>query len=363
MLDKYIIKLNDIINFKSYDLSIKEVIKIQNKKAKKLTEDIFKYINLNNIDTYELNELKKIIIISQLYLYNRNEDIRKKTIKNNSNFIRNIDRKLNISKFLIISDTHFLFKNKEESLKYIDVLNSIIVKEDINVIFHGGDFIDGIYKSNLKKDYLNPALEELKDALNIYKLENNCKTYLTLGNHDVTTIVPNKIDDKITLENGYYLNKDLIEELYRNDNNIIVDGLGFSTYYINDKKMIISHKLHRNISYKLFPNEYDFNKEIIYKNDLYNAFNFIGHSHIYDETEKGIKIPPLCNDIKPIKDFCFNEIAKSGLLLIEDDSEGLLVKPIIFDNYKEIDFELSNINTNLYEKIDSKTLLYKKSSY
>ncbi len=344
-------------------------INIENKMdAIKIVEDVLEYAekHKNNLSIEDIRILKGILIRFQCYLdNNRPYKLEPKfTPTKNDNYIRNFENNINCDKFIVVADTHYNYKEKEDISykKYVELLNKEISNRNIKIVFHCGDFVESMPNiSNQKKEkYEDILLEEIEYAYDTFKLDNNAICYLTLGNHDM---------------NSFFIRPDIVNQKildkFLNNQNIIVDGMGFSPYNINGLKILIFHSLK---NYMSLVNDID--KEGVDKENLFSPFKFnyielSGHSHRYldkassrFENESNFDIPCLYKYPKPSANI--REIDLPGLVVFEREDDNLLITPIFFDdNYKKQEISLKKYHDQTHKKLilvnNDKNLLLKKA--
>jgi len=93
-------------------------------------------------------------------------------------------------RFLAISDTHF--GSDFDCIDYLDKIYDYAICQNISIIFHLGDLIDGVkYATKL---WLPSVHEQLEYVISNYPKDNSVKNYILLGNHDAYSISKNGFD-------------------------------------------------------------------------------------------------------------------------------------------------------------------------
>lgn len=152
-------------------------------------------------------------------------------------------------RMILTSDSHY--GNIKESLECTDKMFDYCVKENINLIFHLGDFFEGVLPSRHKMQKYNSTQEQIQETLSNYPLVPNILTITCLGNHDASFWLDAGIDIKTILENRRH---DIVPVAYGKGNvnikgyDIImeheIERIG-KTDFTNDKGIILighSHK-------------------------------------------------------------------------------------------------------------------------
>ena len=152
-------------------------------------------------------------------------------------------------RMILTSDSHY--GNIKESLECTDKMFDYCVKENINLIFHLGDFFEGVLPSRHKMQKYNSTQEQIQETLSNYPLVPNILTITCLENHDASFWLDAGIDIKTILENRRH---DIVPVAYGKGNvnikgyDIImeheIERIG-KTDFTNDKGIILighSHK-------------------------------------------------------------------------------------------------------------------------
>lgn len=157
-----------------------------------------------------------------------------------------IEDDLQTIRALLISDTHL--GNVNDNIGCLDSMIEYCTKEGIHIIFHAGDFFEGIYRTRNNSKYIT-AQEQLSYALKVYPYDKNILNITVLGNHDASFWSEYGIDVKTVLEER------------RHD--IITLGYEYGEIYIGPCKFSLQHPLIASNS----PKNYQ------------NMINLRGHSH------------------------------------------------------------------------------------
>ena len=161
------------------------------------TEEICNTLNIDNKTLYQLLlELKnKGVKFTRKYSvdgtiqYNKNGKI-KSLNKIESNKTIWVPRSLNTVKALVISDLHF--GNQGERLDLIDRAYNYCIKNNIHLIFCGGDMIDGTFSKGVQK--INNIYEQAEYFINNYPYDKNILTFAVGGDHDFSALSKYNID-------------------------------------------------------------------------------------------------------------------------------------------------------------------------
>lgn len=159
-------------------------------------------------------------------------------------------------RFVAISDTHF--GHSRSNIDYVNKLYEYCNDNNINIVFHIGDVLEGVFQSEMNH------LEQIKYLLEEYPMSDDILTFMAFGNHEY----------EFATDCGFDLNR-MIE---RNRDDIIPLGYGLSKIDINNNTFFVSHK-------KNFPLEY--------------GLKLAGHSHRYklilDRQGPIVVVPTLSN--------------------------------------------------------------------
>lgn len=127
-------------------------------------------------------------------------------------------------KLLAISDLHF--GNGLERLDLVDRAFEYCIKNGINIILCGGDFIDGCYSGEIQK--ITDVYKQIDYFIKKYPFDKNIITFGVGGDHDLS-VLQNKSINLID-----------ICESYRHD--IVIGGFNNATLNINADKIHLYHK-------------------------------------------------------------------------------------------------------------------------
>ena len=174
----------------------------------------------------------------------------------------------NLFRAMVISDTHF--GNEYARPDYLTLIYNYCKKNDIHIIIHAGDFIDGT--SSAFKQYIkNPTLQVSK-AISNYPYDDNILNLVCFGNHDFSAF-----------ENGVNIKDKILCQRY----DIRPFALGCGIINIGNDIFYVKHPID---GFK-------------YEN-VNNHFILSGHSHkiriFCDKVYTNVKIPTL-------SDLRFNE--------------------------------------------------------
>ena len=169
-----------------------------------------KGFNINRKYLYDGN-----ILLSSIKNIDSNKDISIYTTKEDTSF-----------KCVLISDLHL--GNRKEKPIYLDMVFDYCIKEGINIIICGGDFVDGHIIGSGKK-YFENGYEQIEYAIKRYPYDKNILTFIVLGNHDLNVLT----------ETG----QDLSEILYNYRPDIISTGYGIGTINVKNDHIYLRHEL------------------------------------------------------------------------------------------------------------------------
>ena len=129
-----------------------------------------KYYSDGSIKYNKIKKLKKL-----------NENVNKTIITDNQE---------NNMKFLLISDLHF--GNEFENLGLIDRAYNYCIKNGINIILCGGDFIDGSFSKSPQK--ITDLYDQIEYFIKNYPQDKNILTFGVAGDHDFSTLKRASLD-------------------------------------------------------------------------------------------------------------------------------------------------------------------------
>lgn len=172
--------------------------------------------------------------------------------------MRQKDQKLNA---VFISDTHFA--HLKERIDLLDCVYDYCLKNDIHLIIHGGDLVEGISEQAVK--FPNPE-EQVTYLLKNYPFDKNILNFICLGNHDYTLL------EKMGINIGQVL------ETHRQD--LVCLGFGTGKLKIKKDTLYITHPISK------------LNCETVH-----NGLVLAGHSHqaksLIRQNIVKINLPPL----------------------------------------------------------------------
>lgn len=234
------------------------------------------------------------------------------------------DNKENNMKFLLISDLHF--GNELENLKLIDRAYNYCIKNGINIILCGGDFIDGSFSKGSQK--ITDLYDQIEYFIKNYPQDKNILTFCVAGDHDFSALKRASLD---------------FIEICNNHRHDIIIG-GYNNAYIDIKNDKI-HLFHYILGGEMYSTE----APII----------LCGHKHKYLTKMKGnslqIALPTLSN---------VNQQMPSALELDVSFSKGYISSAVIKHLYfgtqdfvlSESSFDLlkgRNINNDEIKNVES----------
>lgn len=292
----------------------------------KTCNEICSLLNISNKQLYNrLSLLKRSgYYFDRNYFYDGNiiYTLKNPFENNSTNYYINNGDSVEEYKIMLISDTHL--GNNRDSIYALDDVFETCIKENINIIFHIGDFFDGIY--NEIKDPKAYGIAQISYGLNNYPFDKNILTFLCLGNHDST----------FYLEKGIDVSKIISDR--RHD--IIPIGYGYGTVSIDDIEFILKHAIDR-IGLR-YPKLND--NHIILK----------GHSHKFKVTESPnlltISVPSLSN-VNVV-----NALGYPSYVIMNIKKEGNFITMCHFEQYIYINdkfIKSSEINYNLHYRINT----------
>lgn len=286
----------------------------------KSNREICEILNMSSNQLYdELLKLKtKGIIYSRKYYsdgsikYNKISSLKK--LKENMNKTIITDNKENNMKFLLISDLHF--GNEFENLGLIDRAYNYCIKNGINIILCGGDFIDGSFSRTTQK--ITDLYDQIEYFIKNYPQDKNILTFGVAGDHDFSTLKKASLD--------------FIEICDNRRHDIIIGGYNNTDINIKNDKI---HLFHNILGGKMYPTE----APII----------LLGHKHKYLTKMKGnslqITLPTLSN---------VNQQMPSALELDVSFSKGYISDAVIKHLYFGTqDFVLSESKFDLLNERNS----------
>lgn len=166
-------------------------------------------------------------------------------------------------RIIAISDTHL--GHSKANLRYLYEIYNYCLKNNINIVLHCGDLLEGINQSKYNHE------EQIEYVLENYPSAKNILTFIALGNHE----------EEFLTTCGYNLKTILEKE--RDD--LISLGYGQSKLDINGNNIFVSHKKNLNQEY---------------------GIKVSGHSHrykFYSDTYGPIIIVPTLSDYLHTTDY------------------------------------------------------------
>ena len=164
-----------------------------------------KYYSDGSIKYNKITKLKKL-----------NENVNKTIITDN--------QEDNI-KFLLISDLHF--GNEFENLGLIDRAYNYCIKNGINIILCGGDFIDGSFSKGPQK--ITDLYDQIEYFIKNYPQDKNILTFGVAGDHDFSTLKRASLD--------------IIEICNNRRHDIIIGGYNNAEINIKNDKIHLFHNM------------------------------------------------------------------------------------------------------------------------
>lgn len=132
----------------------------------------------------------------------------------------NIDDVENIFRIIAVSDTHLC--HTKSDIEYIYQIYEYAIKNNINIIIHCGDLLEGVFQSEYDHE------GQIKYFLENYPYAPNVLNFIAFGNHE----------EEFVTDCGFNLKKVFDKE--RED--IISLGFGQSKLNIKDNNIFVSHK-------------------------------------------------------------------------------------------------------------------------
>ena len=128
-------------------------------------------------------------------------------------------------KFLLISDLHF--GNEFENLGLIDRAYNYCIKNRINIILCGGDFIDGSFSKSPQK--ITDLYDQIEYFIKNYPQDKNILTFGVAGDHDFSTLKRASLD--------------IIEICNNRRHDIIIGGYNNAEINIKNDKIHLFHNI------------------------------------------------------------------------------------------------------------------------
>lgn len=185
-------------------------------------------------------------------------------------------------RMVLTSDSHY--GNIQENLECTDRMFDYCINENINLIFHLGDFFEGVHPSLINTQKYHSTVEQIEKVLANYPIVDNILTVTLLGNHDASFWLDAGIDIKTILENR------------RHD--IIPVGYEQGMVTINNFNFILEHPIDR----------VNVNSRKVKYNPNFSKIFLIGHSHRFKLKSKGNTLKvyiPSSSEYKNERDNCF----------------------------------------------------------
>lgn len=190
----------EILNMSSNQL-YDELLKLKTKGVKYSR----KYYSDGSIKYNKIKKLKKL-----------NENVNKTIITDNQE---------NNMKFLLISDLHF--GNEFENLGLIDRAYNYCIKNGINIILCGSDFIDGSFSKSPQK--ITDLYDQIEYFIKNYPQDKNILTFGVAGDHDFSTLKRASLD--------------IIEICNNRRHDIIIGGYNNAEINIKNDKIHLFHNI------------------------------------------------------------------------------------------------------------------------
>lgn len=190
----------EILNMSSNQL-YDELLKLKTKGVKYSR----KYYSDGSIKYNKIKKLKKL-----------NENVNKTIITDNQE---------NNMKFLLISDLHF--GNEFENLGLIDRAYNYCIKNGINIILCGGDFIDGSFSKSPQK--ITDLYDQIEYFIKNYPQDKNILTFGVAGDHNFSTLKRASLD--------------IIEICNNRRHDIIIGGYNNAEINIKNDKIHLFHNI------------------------------------------------------------------------------------------------------------------------
>lgn len=159
------------------------------------TEEICNILKIDNKTLYKLLLELKNKGVKFTKDYSIDGDIHYKFINKISDLKQKaktiiVPESLNSVKILAISDLHF--GNQKERLDLVDRAYNYCIKNDIHLIFCGGDIIDGAYSKEAQK--ITNSYEQAEYLIEKYPYDKSILTFAVGGDHDFSAFYRESID-------------------------------------------------------------------------------------------------------------------------------------------------------------------------
>ena len=135
------------------------------------------------------------------------------------------DAKENNIKLLLISDLHF--GNSLERLDLVDKAFNYCIKNGINIILCGGDFIDGTYSKQEQR--ISNVFQQIDYFINNYPSDKNILTFGVAGDHDMSAL------------NSYLV--DIVEACNNYRHDIIIPGYNNALVHLKNDSIQMFHHI------------------------------------------------------------------------------------------------------------------------
>lgn len=206
-------------------------------RSQKSVNEIMNVCNLDNVSVcLKINRLKEKGYLIGYKINDKGDFVYYLKNDFSKEYSNTINLKLtdsNIFRCAVISDTHF--GSCLDNIKYLDMVYNHCIDNDIHIIIHAGDLIDGNvgdFKRNI------PIIsDQINYTINNYPYCDNILNLICLGNHDYTSI-------EDCLDMREWLNN------FRTD--LIPFGYGVGILNILNDQIIVKHKI-RNLHFKDTP--------------------------------------------------------------------------------------------------------------
>ena len=240
-------------------------------------------------------------------------------------------------RMLVTSDSHY--GNIDENLTCRDLMVDYCVNQNINVILHLGDILEGVIPGSHHKQKYSSTQEQIQNFLTDYPMVDNLITVALLGNHDASFWFDAGIDIKTIIENR------------RHD--IVPVGYEKGEVNINDFRFSLYHQINR-INFLEIPNS------------QFARINFKGHSHRFKlvnfQNNLGIYVPSSSNlGLGKEEKSIFLGTGIPSVLDIEFKIKGNTINCVIINQYMLVNNQLIKIseiqeNVTITQNYKDKTL-------
>ena len=284
--------------------------------------EISEQVGLSNQQIFNRLEMLKFrgYLFQKKYFWDGN--IRYSLNKNLENIqptliTRQKDQKL---KAVFISDTHF--GHTKDRIDLLNFVYEYCIKNDIHLIIHGGDLVEGISEHGGK--FINPE-DQITYLLKNYPFDKSILNFLCLGNHDYTLL------EKMGINISQVL------EMHRQD----LVSLGFGTGKLSIKKDIlyVTHPISK-----------------LSCETIHNGLVLAGHSHqaknLIRQNIAKINLPPLSG----VMEHVLPGFLSATIFFNQDYFSSICYEQFVFTDkmYKVAEVNCPILNTNHQDECEEK---------